>query len=87
MTGKKQSGQKYAHIFDFINRYWKENFAPPSIRDIKDSCKVSSTSVVNYILDTHAKSYGVIFKHNGKSRSITPLWVIDALSEKRINVD
>ena len=87
MASKKRSGLKHAHIFDFINRYWRENFAPPSIRDIKDSCKVSSTSVVNYILDRHAESYGVIFKHNGKSRSITPLWVIDALSEKIIKAD
>ena len=38
-------------ILDVLEKYQDRNGYPPSIREICDNAKISSTSVVNYYLD------------------------------------
>lgn len=37
-------------IYNFIRGYWAREKMPPSIREIVDGCKISSTSIVAYHL-------------------------------------
>lgn len=41
---------KQQSIYNFIRKFVREKDYPPSIRDIKDACNISSTSVVDYNL-------------------------------------
>lgn len=41
---------KQQSILTFIRKFVRDKDYPPSIRDIKDACKISSTSVVDYNL-------------------------------------
>ena len=47
----KGIGERHQKILDFIASYQREHKHPPSIREIGEHCKISSTSVVNYYLD------------------------------------
>lgn len=47
----KGIGDKHQRILDFIQEYQRKHKHPPSIREIGESCGISSTSVVNYYLD------------------------------------
>lgn len=47
----KGIGERHQKILDFIAAYQREHKHPPSIREIGEHCKISSTSVVNYYLD------------------------------------
>ena len=47
----KGLGERHQKILDFIASYQREHKHPPSIREIGEHCKISSTSVVNYYLD------------------------------------
>jgi len=57
------------HILEFIQRFWKEQGYPPSIRDIVSGCNISSTSVVDYNLRILEKK-GYIRRHREVSRGI-----------------
>jgi repressor LexA len=52
----KGIGEKHQRILDFIQDYQRRHKHPPSIREIGESCDISSTSVVNYYLDQLEKS-------------------------------
>lgn len=47
----KGLGERHQKILEFIESYQREYQHPPSIREIGEHCKISSTSVVNYYLD------------------------------------
>ena len=52
----KGLGERHIRILDFIQAYQTQYKHPPSIREIGESCDISSTSVVNYYLDQLEKS-------------------------------
>ncbi len=52
----KGLGERHQRILDFIASYQREHKHPPSIREIGESCDISSTSVVNYYLDQLEKT-------------------------------
>src|SRR5574340_339078 len=52
----KGLGERHQRILDFVQDYQRKHKHPPSIREIGESCDISSTSVVNYYLDQLEKS-------------------------------
>ena len=52
----KGLGERHQRILDFIQDYQRKHKHPPSIREIGESCGISSTSVVNYYLDQLERS-------------------------------
>ncbi|TRZ49887.1 MAG: repressor LexA [Dehalococcoidia bacterium] len=60
---------KQQHIIDFIHTFLVDRGYPPTIRDIVDGCRISSTSVVDYNLKILEKE-GYIRRHREVSRSI-----------------
>jgi len=60
---------KQKRIVDYISHYWENHGYPPTIRDIAKGCGVSSTSVVDYNLNSLEKR-GYIRRHSGVSRGI-----------------
>ena len=61
----------YRDIFDYIVEYKRNNDGnSPSIREIMKACRLSSTSVTNYILN-HLEAEGLILlPERGISRGI-----------------
>jgi len=53
MMVRKSKGltDKHIKVLEFMTNYHGENGRPPSIREIGEKVKISSTSVVNYYLD------------------------------------
>lgn len=53
MMVRKSKGltDKHIRVLEFMTNYQGENGRPPSIREIGEKVKISSTSVVNYYLD------------------------------------
>src|SRR5574342_887654 len=53
MMVRKSKGltEKHIKVLEFMTNYQGENGRPPSIREIGEKVKISSTSVVNYYLD------------------------------------
>jgi len=53
MMVRKSKGltDKHIKVLEFMTNYQSENGRPPSIREIGEKVKISSTSVVNYYLD------------------------------------
>jgi len=52
----KGLGERHLKILEFIKVYQRGYMPPPSIREIGESCGISSTAVVNYYLDQLEKS-------------------------------
>ncbi len=65
----KGLGERHQKIIDFIQDYQRKSKHPPSIREIGESCGISSTSVVNYYLDQLEKS-GYIERDRKISRGV-----------------
>lgn len=65
----KALSSKQQRIIDFTRRFWADNGYPPTIRDIVNGCRISSTSVVDYNLDILERA-GHIRRHSGISRGI-----------------
>ena len=65
----KGLGERHQKILDFIESYQRKSKHPPSIREIGESCGISSTSVVNYYLDQLEKS-GYIERDRKISRGV-----------------
>ncbi|MDD4859412.1 MAG: transcriptional repressor LexA [Dehalococcoidales bacterium] len=63
ISGKQQQ------ILEFIRRFLTERDYPPSIRDIQDGCRISSTSVVDYNLKALERQ-GFIRRQHEISRGI-----------------
>jgi repressor LexA len=61
--------QRQQSILDYIQRFMKDSGYPPSIRDIQDKLKISSTSVVAYNL-RKLEERGLIERDNKVSRGI-----------------
>ena len=60
---------KQQKIINFIRRFLKDNSYPPTVRDIQNGCKISSTSVVDYNLNILERK-GYIRRHSEVSRGI-----------------
>lgn len=71
MMVRKSKGitEKHKKVLEFVNKYQGEYGRPPSIREIGEKVKISSTSVVNYYLDQLEKS-GYIERDNRVSRGM-----------------
>jgi repressor LexA len=65
----KGLGERHQKILEFIQEYQRKFKHPPSIREIGESCDISSTSVVNYYLDQLEKS-GFIERDRKISRGL-----------------
>lgn len=65
----KALSSKQRCIIDLIDRFWRDNGYPPSIRDIVAGCGLSSTSVADYNLRVLEKM-GYIRRHREISRGI-----------------
>jgi repressor LexA len=64
-----QLSKKQQDILHFIEQYIEENNWPPTVREIQEALKISSTSVVDYNLDA-LETKGQIVRKGGKSRAI-----------------
>ena len=75
-----RSKYDYDKIFEYICNYKKENDGnSPTIRDIRDEFNVSSTSVVDYILNK-LEEKNLIFRPRNKSRGINVVggkWIME----------
>jgi repressor LexA len=60
---------KQQKILDFLRQFIRERDYPPSIRDIQESCNISSTSVVDYNLKA-LERMGYIHRDREVSRAI-----------------
>jgi repressor LexA len=60
---------KQQKILDFLRQFIRERDYPPSIRDIQESCSISSTSVVDYNLKA-LERMGYIHRDREVSRAI-----------------
>ncbi len=71
MMVRKSKGLRERHIrvLSFLAEYQTENGRPPSIREIGDAAKISSTSVVNYYLEQLEKM-GYIERDGRVSRGL-----------------
>ena len=71
MMVRKSKGitEKHIKVLEFVNDYQAEFGRPPSIREIGEKVKISSTSVVNYYLEQLEKN-GYIERDNRVSRGM-----------------
>jgi len=71
MMVRKSKGitEKHIKVLEFVNNYQAEFGRPPSIREIGEKVKISSTSVVNYYLEQLEKN-GYIERDNRVSRGM-----------------
>lgn len=71
MMVRKSKGlsERHVRVLEFLTRYQSENGRPPSIREIGDAAKISSTSVVNYYLEQLEKM-GYIERDGRVSRGL-----------------
>jgi repressor LexA len=65
----KKLSDKQRRIISYIDRFLSDRGYPPSIRDIQNGCKISSTSVVDYNLNI-LESRGYLRRHADVSRGI-----------------
>ncbi|OGO37288.1 MAG: repressor LexA [Chloroflexi bacterium RBG_16_57_8] len=65
----RKPSPKQQKIVDFIRGFRAERHYPPTVRDIVNGCKISSTSVVAYNLNLLEKA-GIIRRYSGISRGI-----------------
>jgi len=71
MMVRKSKGlsERHINVLKFLVKYQDENGRPPSIREIGDAAKISSTSVVNYYLEQLEKM-GYIERDSRVSRGL-----------------
>ena len=71
MMVRKSKGltEKHVKVLEFMSNYQGENGRPPSIREIGEKVKISSTSVVNYYLD-QLKKMGYLERDDRVSRGV-----------------
>ncbi|MFW5713430.1 MAG: transcriptional repressor LexA [Brevefilum sp.] len=71
MMARKKAGlgERHKKILKFLERFQAENGFPPSIREIGENTKISSTSVVNYYLN-QLEEMNFIERESNVSRGI-----------------
>ena len=71
MMVRKSKGlsERHIRVLEFLTKYQSEHGRPPSIREIGDAAKISSTSVVNYYLEQLEKM-GYIERDGRVSRGL-----------------
>ena len=65
----KRLSDKQKHIQTYITRFISDNGYPPSIREIQQACRISSTSVVDYNLNI-LENRGILERRSDVSRGI-----------------
>ncbi len=66
---RKGLSERQQRILEFIDSFQKDNGYPPSIREIRDHTRITSTSVVNYYL-VQLQEMGYIERDDHVSRGI-----------------
>ena len=71
MMVRKSKGitEKHIKVLEFLSNYQTDFGRPPSIREIGEKVKISSTSVVNYYLDQLEKM-GYVERDDRVSRGV-----------------
>jgi len=64
---------KQEQILQFICNFIEENNYPPSVRDIRRGCNISSTSVVDYNMRA-LENHGYINRNKSVARGLELLW-------------
>ena len=72
MEQNRQLKPREQAVLDYIRLVTARQGYPPSVRDICAALGYKSTSTVQMYLD-RLLSYGVLFRENGKSRSLRPV--------------
>ncbi len=82
MARKRSKGLNDNHIkvLEVIDSYMNTTGYPPSIREICDEAKISSTSVANYYLD-HLENEGYIERHRKVSRGLKIIKPLSDIAE------
>lgn len=62
----------YNDVEKYVIHFWRSYHTSPSIRDVQESCGISSTSVTNYVLNSLAEEGKIIYRHEGTARQIIP---------------
>lgn len=86
----KELSARQQRILNFIREFIDEHDYPPSIRQIKDACDISSTSVVDYNLRILEKgghirrdrevSRGIEVLHGGRRHRVVPVPIIGTIA-------
>lgn len=80
MANKPHDGQYDAAVIAAIDKYWREHYCSPSIRDVMQMTGVKSTSHMLYILDKLG-GQGKILQ---PKRGVTPVWVAEAIERVKV---
>lgn len=75
---RERAGVWTRPVTEAIDRYWKENAFPPTMRDVMNMTGISTKSIVQYEYRRLAEQ-GVIDIIDGKPR---PRWVKDRLDKR-----
>lgn len=66
-------------ILEFIDRYWRANHCPPTIREIGAGVGINSTSHVLFLL----RGLAAEGKMKGTPRGPVPVWVVEAINAQK----
>src|SRR5690606_33238845 len=85
MARKRSKGlsERQKKILEVLERFQAEYGYPPSIREICEQAKISSTSVVNYYLD-QLQEMGYIDRDSRVSRGIRLLKPVSEITGKAV---
>jgi hypothetical protein len=62
-------------IMQYISDFWKNNYYPPTIRDVQKGCEMSSTSVACYVMKESVQT-GELMIRNGHP---IPAWIVSSI--------
>ena len=67
-------------VYQYILDFWREHKKSPSLRDIADEFR-TSTSVISYYLDALVEDGYIMPRTEGEARTIIPVVIADAIDE------
>ena len=82
---REELSERQKKIWRCIYKYEKEHQRPPTVREIREECNISSTSLVDYHL-RQLEQKGFIVREKGKARGIILLRRPGGVERRAINV-
>lgn len=76
--------KRQQEILKFIEDYWRQHWRTPTVREIQEGLRLSSTSVVNHHLEALARK-GYIEREHGVSRGIKVVGADSLLLAEEVN--